>query len=295
MNETPQRHASDNAHSLHYSDDQRGPLSSAQVRELCLVGAICIGLFAMALNLGAQEAKPKKGIGSVITFTNKKGEEIKDATVKGVSLDGIIWTATHPDGRPFGGRVSFADLPKGLASEFGYDPKKVAEINAKNAKATAEQNRLAMERRVEMDRFNQASLTKMTIVGTVTQVTPDGVLVTAEFQRGKQTSTMVSPSGRQAKPYTVVRTEAPTEDGSPLFVGRCFITDGSTAGWTDDQKIRATVYPNGTYTYVAVSGARLTINKFTLNPAKVTTPTTPEKFQSLKDTYMFNTPVERNF
>ena len=184
--------------------------------------------------------------------------------------------------------MSFAELPDALASEFGYDPKKVAKIMAQNAKAVSEQTRLATERRAEMLRANQASVTKMTILGTVTQVTPDGMLVTAQYQSPKQTSTFVNPAGRNVTSYTVVRKEAPTEDGSPLFVGRCLITDANPAGWTDDQKIRAVVYPNGTYTYESVGGASRTITKFTLNPAKVITPATPDIFEMLKKTYPFN-------
>ncbi len=249
-------------------------------------------LFALGGNLTAQFAV-SKGVGATISFTNSRGEEIKDATVTAIAQGELIWKARRTDGTAIGGRVKLSELPEDLARDFGYDPKRAAEINAANAaKNAAQQNALAAERRVEMWRANQAAATKMVVVGRVTQVTSDGMLVSAEMQMPKQTSTFVNPTGRNVTPYTIVRTGPPSEDGSPLFVGRCLITDADTAGWTDDSKVRAVVYPNGTYTYESVGAGTRTIQKFTLNPAKVTTPATPENFESLKKTYRFNTPSE---
>lgn len=256
---------------------------------------LTIAIVLQALLTVAQAAQPSKGVGSVISFTTKKGEEIKDAKVKVVTVDSIIWTAVRPDGRPFGGRTPMAELPEQLASEFGYDPKKAAEIQAANAQAIATQNQLNAERRVLNARTRQAMETKMTIIGKVSQVLEDGLMIIAEAQAPKISTTLVSPTGRFPTPFTIERTSPPTDDGSPLFVGRCLVTDASKNGWTDGQAIWATVYPNGTYTYTSVGAGTATIQKFVLEPSAVTNPATPGQFNALKRAYPFNTPIERRY
>lgn len=247
---------------------------------------------AFSAKLTAQNAKPTKGVGSLITFTDKKGVEIRDATVKYVTFEEITWMARNSDGKPFGGRVKFSELPAGLASEFGYDADKVAKINATNAKAAAERNRLAAERSAGMWRANQSASTKMTIIGRVSQVIEDGIMIIGEPQPPQRTSVLVTLTGRFQTPYTVVRTGPPTVDGSPLFVGRGLLTDAEKSGLIDGQPIKSVIYPNGTYTYKSVGAGTATIQKFTLDPTKVTKPATPEQFQMLKETYQFNTPTQ---
>lgn len=160
-------------------------------------------------------------------------------------------------------------------------------INAADlAKQQKKQNEMAAERQAALRRYNLAVATKMEVIGKVTQVTQEGLLVTAEAQKPVQIGT------RRFGYSSVNLFKPPTEVGCPLFVGRCLIMDAKTAGWIDDQRIRATVYANGTYTYESVGGVSRTIAKFALNPANVTTPASPAQFEALKATYEFNATAE---
>jgi hypothetical protein len=252
----------------------------------------CIATLFGSVQLIAQTNKPAKGVGSTITFKTSKGVEVKEARVISVDFDGLVWRAQHPDGRAFGGRVNFSELPLEVAKEFGHDPQKSAVANAGRAKAAAQQRAAATESRNSSARAAAAANTKMVVIGLVSQNVRDGVMVIGEDQAPKMWSTsqfVRAPSGLDRA--TTTWRGPPTTDGTPIFVGRCLVTDVDNKGSLfDGQKIQLTIYPNGSYAYESVGAGSKTIPRFTVKPGLVTEPAKPEVFNALKETYRFNTP-----
>lgn len=208
-------------------------------------------LVASAVMLGRATAQT-----NIISFTNRLGEVFRDAEVTRVLPDGL-WFKVGTKG----GKVALEELPEDLRKRFGYSPETAAKAKAdaaKAAKAAVVQSQIAAKEAERRRIYNQVWATRMTITGTALQVTSAGMRVKGIYIKPK-----------------------PGEP--PPFVGTALVTDYKTPV-ADGERVKLTVFANGTETYKSVGAGTLTIRRFTVDASKVTTPLDAAGFEALKST-----------
>ena len=214
---------------------------------------------------------------NLITYTTKAGKLITDAKVVKVEPNALI--VTYPGG---GGRVLMADLPEDIQLQFGYTPAKAAAYEAELAEKKKAEAKVLQARAATVAMGQQRAkieATKMVIEGKVMQKTSEGILIDSGADRlyaatesgysFDQRGNMSKWGGGTAALYT---------EGIQVYIGLCLLTDHpSYSKLVDGDKIAIVAWPNGQYTYTAVSKSMKSIRRFTANLSNVNSPATPEE------------------
>jgi hypothetical protein len=198
---------------------------------------------------------------TTVSFTNSEGKIIPDARI--TATNSVTLYYETQDGPA---HIRWADLPPEVQRRFGYNPAQGAEaekalVARKQAIAQAAAN-AAVTRRVEKEqreRTANAEKIKMIIQGRVIQRISAGLLVNSASELRKQV---------QHYPGEGYGTRHWEFGGVQVFEGLCLLTDVE-GGALDGDIINCTAYPNGNYSYTAVSGGEKTVRRFTANPARI--------------------------
>ena len=199
-----------------------------------------LAFIIMAMLLPAMA--PSQSTNETITFTNKAGDVIKDATVIRFDAVKLVYTAGMA-----GGTVNLADLPDDLQARFGFDSDK-AEAADKQNHARRSQEAQAQADQAQVDDGTRQQVwvgaSKVLISGHILQRLAGGILVNSGNGRGPNA-------------------------GGQVFEGLCFVTDyPAMSAVTDGALIGVMAYPNGVYQYPSVSGAGKTVRRFTVCPVR---------------------------
>jgi hypothetical protein len=213
------------------------------------------------------------------TLTNSTGDVITNAVLVKLTPNNFIYKT--PDGGE--GMMRLDSLSKNLQDRFGYDPLKSAladEVERQRREAQREQDMQAEFQAALGRRGAYIESTKMVIEGEVLQTLDIGLLVKS-----------ASEAKKRAYEYDT-RIGAPTSGGDvkyfdpatrlPIYNGLCFLTDYSKASSiVDGDIVRVVAYPNGEYTYIAVSGGSKTVRQFTCDMDAVSNAPTEAELNQL--------------
>ena len=201
-------------------------------------------------------------------LTLSDGKVYSNVKVNRIEPDGI--TISHVSGIT---KVYFWELSADIQQKYSYDPAKAREYNiqaqSRQAALAAKQQEAAARNRKQTE-YEEANIELLTIirqgatelVGTVQQITEDGVLISnAKVPYRSQDDvvpagyTRITYNGQYSSKTKYVHAAA---DYEPVFV------IGAGSGYTDGAKWSAIVYPAGTYSYTTVMGAGKTVKCFAL-------------------------------
>jgi hypothetical protein len=233
-----------------------------------------------AILLIASSAWAQTNFGT-ITFTNHYGEVTSNAIVTKIEPGGLVYSVSGG-----GGRVKFSELPEDVRERFGYDPAKAAETEKaqqqrrlRDAQLLAAQAQAAAKTDSERILFEKASASKIYVAGTVMQKTDDGLLVdsgtfpekigeiASHANLNQRTGRKLSDNEKNV--WAEWSEFSKLSSQGKLYKGICLLTDSTNIDVADDDYISSPAYPNGTYSYSAVSGGQKTIRKFTCDISKV--------------------------
>ena len=201
-------------------------------------------------------------------LTLSDGKVYSNVKVNRVEPDGI--TISHGSGIT---KVYFWELTADIQQKYSYDPAKAREYNiqaqSRQAALAAKQQEAAarIRKQTEYEEANKELLTIIRqgateLVGTVQQITEDGVLISNAKAPYRSQDDVVPPgytrttyNGPDTSKTKYVRAAA---DYEPVFIL------GAGSGYTDGAKWSSIVYPAGTYSYTTVMGAGKTVKCFAL-------------------------------
>jgi hypothetical protein len=201
---------------------------------------------------------------NTLTFTNKAGGVIKDAPIISFNAKDVFYRIGSG-----GGTVHLADLPADLQKRFNYNRTNAAAFEKKAAAhkqamiaQLADAGNIQEINRLSKSMLDDVKKTKMYITGRIIQRLDRRLLVDS-----------ASEFSRIGGPPLYGRISSWTVGGVPVYDGTCILT-GYFSSAIDGDVVSTVAYPNGTYTYTAVSGAEKTVRRFTVNPDDVSTLTT---------------------
>ena len=204
------------------------------------------------------------------TLTNSAGNIVTDAVL--VKLTPNTFLYKTPRSEAF---QRLDSLSKDLQEKFGYNPSKAAqadELDRQKYAAQLQRANAAAAAAALAEHRSQIESSRMIIEGDVIQKLDVGFLVDSatqikridlEWRASVGLSTSVIGDGRYYDPTTHIQ----------IFNGLCLLTDYPKASSVvDGDVVRAFAYPNGEYSYTAVSGGSKTVRQFTCNINAVLNP-----------------------
>lgn len=208
-----------------------------------------------------------------ITLTNRAGRVFENVRILQTNVDGLIWAFTNRAG---GGKIAYSELEELVARQFGFDP-----AQAETAKLAAERRRQAdlRQRRdfqnamADQQRLLDLQKYRVGICGEVLQKVSDGLLVLSGSESRKSSAALDSELQSVLRPGARILPGGKssfTIGYAPGYMELCLLTDYTNYFRVVDRDVvTAVAYPNGEYSYSAVSGGRKTVRIFTCDPAKV--------------------------
>jgi hypothetical protein len=196
-----------------------------------------------------------------ISFTNSLGDFITDAIPTRLFANKLIYITAEGGG----GTIRLEKLPPDLRERFGYDPEKAAqadEVDRQKHEAQLKRNKEAAYAAALAEYRQQIESSKMMIEGKVIQKLDIGLLVDSGTEIKRKSYEWAASVGAPTSGGEVKLFDPTTH--LQIYNGLCLLTDYSKiSSVVDGDIVRAVAYPNGEYSYTAVSGGSKTVRQFT--------------------------------
>jgi hypothetical protein len=199
----------------------------------------------------------------VISFTNTSGVFVTNAEVEKLLGNKLLYKTDTG-----GGTIRLDALPKNIQAELGFDPiaAQAADLAEQKQRMEYKKQSLALIRAQELDalkkNFAQGS---RTISGRIIQKIPEGLLVDSgreDIDEVGHKDIEFDSQGNMATSLTTTVQEGDTAGATCL--GLVLLEDHPRAAELVDDNVVVTIgYPDGQFSYKAVSGGQKTIRKFT--------------------------------
>lgn len=196
----------------------------------------------------------------IVSFSTTDGRLFKNVKIISSAPDGIVWVSTNT---PAGGKVKFSDMDSATANRLGYDRDALLK-HEKAEERRRVQDALVLRRSYEAaerkKRIAALEKYKVGIYGEVLQKLQGGLLVLSGTR------------ARLKNPRSVLgaRTTKYTLNGVTVYNELCFLegyTNYNKA--VDGDLVMTFAYPNGQFSYTAVSGGSKSVRRFTCDPEAV--------------------------
>ncbi len=216
---------------------------------------------------------------NTITFTNQSGVVISNAEAVKISDNKLLYRI--PSG---GGIVMLSNTPPDIQRKFNYNPAKAAqadEVDKQKHEAQLRQDQQAAAAASLAEYRRRIASSSMMVEGEVLQKLDAGLLVDSATEAKRRQREWDESVGHYSAGGEVKYVDQTTH--LQLYNGLCLLTDyPRTSSIVDGDVVRAVAYPNGEYSYTAVSGGSKTVRQFTCDINQVVRVPSPAEQNQMK-------------